>query len=281
MQKRYSTEASTGKVGRDSPPPYLCRETFKGMNGFEAINQYFDQIFVLTLERARERQAAIQEALAGLNYRFFYSADKLQFQVEDLIREGIYNPELARRNQRYGKPMNAGQIGCALGHRMIYETILNEGYQRVLILEDDVEPAPQFQEQIQNILFELPSNWDLIYFDYAKYTSPNVIKQYWYHLQHSLHLLKWNHTIISNLYPKPVSTHIQTAGFHDYTSAYALTRKGAEVLLNRQTPLSYIADNLLATAATSEQLNGYISLPKLFRQRSQGTGASEFSMVED
>lgn len=251
------------------------------MNGFEAINQYFDQVFVLTLERARERQAAIKEALAGLNYRFFYSADKQQFQIESLIRDGLYSAELAGRHQRYGKPMNSGQIGCALGHRMMYETILKEGYQRVLILEDDVEPVNGFHEQVTSVLQELPENWDLIYFDYAKYTSPNRLKQYWYHLQHALKLLKWNHTIISNLYPQPVSTHIKTAGFHDYTSAYGITRKGAGVLLNMQTPVAYIADNLLATAATSQRIQGYISLPKLFQQRSQGTGASEFSMVDD
>jgi glycosyl transferase family 25 len=247
---------------------------------FEQLNFYFDQVYVLTLERAHERQAAIRQALEGLQYRFFYSADKQTLDIPALVASGQYDETAARRNHRYSQPMQPGQLGCAIGHRMIYEDILQQGYQRVLILEDDVEPDFTSDILPATILDELPDDWDLLYFDYDKNLFPRPIKQAWYHVQHAMGLLKWSHSMIRHLYPHPFSAHLSRAGFHDYTSAYALTARGARVLLQLQSPLSYVADNLLATAATSGQVKAFISQPRLFRQRSQGSGASESSMVK-
>lgn len=253
---------------------------FHMSTAFHQMNHFFDQVYVLTLERAHDRQETIRQALGGLHYRFFFSADKQTLDIPALLASGQYDEMAARRHHRYSQPMQPGQLGCALGHRMIYEDILLQGYQRVLILEDDVEPLPQFDQYLAAVLQELPENWELLYFDYDKNLSPRPIKQAWYHVQHALGLLKWSHIMIRNLYPRPFSAHLSRAGFHDYTSAYALTARGARQLLQLQTPLSYVADNLLATAATSRLVNAFISRPRLFRQRSQGSGASEHSMVK-
>ena len=246
---------------------------------FHQLNQYFDQVYVLTLERAHERQAAIRESLQGLQYRFFFSVDKQSMNVDALIASGQYDPAAARRHHRYGKDLQPGQLGCALGHRMIYEDILQQGYRRVLILEDDVEPVPELELYLAAVLQELPENWDLLYFDYDKHRTPRPLKQVWYHVQHALGLLKWPHLQIRNLYSRPFSPHLRRAGFHDYTSAYALSALGAKTLLQLQTPVSYVADNLLATAATNGIIRSFISDPRLFHQRSQGNHASESSMV--
>lgn len=246
---------------------------------FATLNQYFDQVYVLTLERAHGRHQAIQQALHGLEYRFFFSADKLTLNIPQLILSGDYNDELACKNQRYGKPMQPGQLGCAIGHRMIYEDILRKGYRRVLILEDDVEPIPDMERSFHAVLKELPESWELLYLDYNKNIEPHTCKQAWYHIQRAVGMLRWSHTTISNLYPRKISDHISTAGFHDYTSAYALTHAGAVTLLRLQTPVSYVADNLLAKAATEKWVKAYIAKPKIFRQRSQGQDASEASMV--
>ncbi len=249
------------------------------MNAFQQINRYFDQVYVLTLERAHDRQAAIRKAFEGLDYRFFYSADKRDLHIPSLVASGAYDEQAACRHHRYGKPMQPGQLGCALGHRMIYEDILKQDFQRVLILEDDAAPSPALEPALAAVLSELPAGWDLLYLDYDKHLQPRPLKQAWYHVQHALGLLKWSHATIRNLYPRNVSAHLRTAGYHDYTSAYALSARGARILLELQTPVSWVADNLLATAATRGLLHAYISEPRLFQQRSQGSGALEASMV--
>jgi glycosyl transferase family 25 len=73
--------------------------------------------------------------------------------------------------------------------------------------------------------------------------------------------LKWDHQTIRNLYASPYSSHLKKAGFHDFAHAYAITRSGAEKFLQMQTPIQYIADNLLAFAIVKNIVNGYIVYP--------------------
>jgi len=237
---------------------------------FESLNNYFDKIFVITLKCSTDRQGNISKVLDGLNYELFYGADKNDLSIEELKDKNIYNEGLAVKHHRYNKPMNAGQIGCALSHTMIYKRIINDGYNKVLILEDDVQPIHESLQFFIDITEELPDDWELLYFDYFKNEKPKPLKKLWYHLQRMAGGLKWDHTIINNLYPKNLGQHISCAGFHDYTDAYGITLSGAKKLLHLQTPVSYVADNLLAIASASKKLNAFITHPKLFNQLSQG-----------
>ena len=246
---------------------------------FDALNNYFDKIFVITLERSANRQAHINKVLHGLNYQFFFGADKNNFSIKELEEKNIYNEVLAVKHHRYNKPMNAGQIGCALSHKHIYEEILKEGYERTLILEDDVEPAEASIQLFPEIINELPADWELLYFDYVKNEENKHIKKIWYHLQKITGGLKWDHTIINNLYPKHFTKRLSVAGFHDYTDAYAITLAGAKKLQQLQSPLSYVADNLLAVASASKKIKAFISHPKIFQQLSQGESTSFDSLL--
>lgn len=246
---------------------------------FDPFNNFFDKIFVITLERSVNRQAHIKKALEGLNYQFFFGADKNNFSLEELKEKNIYNEALAIKHHRYSKPMNPGQIGCALSHRNIYEEILNNRYAKTLILEDDVEAVTESINLFSKIIKDLPDDWELLYFDYSKNEDPKHLKKYWYHLQKITGGLKWDHIIINNLYPKHFSKHLSVAGFHDYTDAYAISLSGAKKLLELQSPVSYVADNLLAVASASKKVNAFIGHPKLFQQLSQGESTTFDSLL--
>ncbi|GEM_PF-3222042 len=73
--------------------------------------------------------------------------------------------------------------------------------------------------------------------------------------------------------------HIFVAGFHDYTDAYAITLLEAKKLVELQSPVSYVADNLLAIASASKKLNAFISHPKLFQQLSQEQSSAFDSLL--
>ena len=251
---------------------------------YQSLNNFFDKIYVITLLRAAERHEKIKGALNGLNYSFFYGADKKEFSIEELKAKKIYDEAAAMQHHRYSKPMNGGQIGCAWSHAMVYEDIIKNNYQKALILEDDVMADEQGINNFTAVINELPQGWEMLYLDYAKNETAPVtgfLKKTIYHLQHLLGMLKWNHQMISGLYAKKVSSHIAKAGFHDYTDAYAVTNTGAKKLLQLQTPISFVADNLLAYAATNKIVTTYITLPKIFAQQSQQSGESSFSYVEE
>ena len=242
------------------------------------LNTYFDHIYIITLQRATNRQEQIKSDLNGLNYTFFFGADKNDFKIDTLKETGIYDEALAIKNHRYKKPMRDGQLGCGWSHRMVYEDMLAKGFTKVLILEDDVKLNRDVLPNFEKALSELPADWELLYLDYAKHENRNIFKrsrQFWYHIQRFFGGLNWTHKTIRNLYPRPFSANLKFAGFHDYTDAYAITNHAAGKLLKLQTPLQYVADNLLAYACSNELIKSFIVTEKIFSQHSQSSNPGD------
>lgn len=249
---------------------------------FEALNTYYDKIYVLSVRPAVERRELFAQRFKGLNYSFFYGSDKNEFSIPALIEKNIFSEQLTRLHHRFGKTMRPGEIACSWSHRMMYEEMIAANYERILVLEDDAVPDPAMIKLIPSILDEIPEDAELLFWGWDKNdrdTTGTRIKKMIYHLQHSLGRLKWDHQLIRNLYAKPFSRYLKKAGFHDYTYAYAVTRTGAEKLIAMQTPLQYIADNLLAHAVTKEVVTGYIVWPKVFQHDSLPDGTQRDSYI--
>jgi glycosyl transferase family 25 len=239
---------------------------------FEPLNKFFDHTYVITLERATERQEKIIQNLEGLNYQFFFGVDKKDLSIDQLIEEGIYDEQKAITLHRYSKPMNTGQIGCCWSHKLVYEDMLKNGYKKVLILEDDVVANKEGFALLEEMFKELPDTWELWYLDFQKNLKRDLgtwIKQYTYHFLRAIGKLKWSHLTINNLYARKFSQHLFIAGFHDFTSAYAITQPAAKKLVQLQTPLAFVADNLLAHACSNLLIQAFVSCPKVFAQESQ------------
>lgn len=249
---------------------------------FASLNQFYDKVYVLTVKSAAHRRERFATHFEGLDYEFFFGADKNLFSVEEVETNGIFSEKLTRQHHRFSKTMRHGEIACAWSHKMIYEDMLEKGHQRILIFEDDALPDPVAIKNIPAILSQLPNDAELLMWGWGKNGMPGSgsrLKQFIYHIQHRIGRLKWGPRIIDNLYARPHSTHIKKAGFHDYTYAYALSRSGAEKLLQMQSPIQYIADNLLAHAATTGTVQGYITWPQVFQHDSLPDGTPRDSYI--
>jgi len=250
--------------------------------GLSYLNQYYDFIYVLSVHAAEERRRLFAQRFEGLQYSFFYGADKNKFSIEEVKEKNIFNEELARHHHRFSKTMKHGEIACSWSHRMMYEDMLAKNYKRVLIMEDDAVPDEKMLPKIPDILKEIPDSCELLMWGWAKNGNSNLLtglKQLAYHFQHRFGKLKWDHTIINNIYAKPFSKHLKKAGFHDYTYAYAINRSGAEKLIKMQTPIQYIADNLLAHAAAKQVVQAYITYPPVFLHDNHPDGTHRDSYI--
>ena len=247
---------------------------------FHILNNFFDKIYVLTIPSAVERQKEFAQTMNGLKFHFFTGIERQTLDPKQLHQSGIYNSDLAKEKQRFEKGMTTGEIACAIGHKKIYEDIVANGIKKALIFEDDVFPLRENIQYIPDILNAVPPDWNVLFFDYDKNEKTIPLKRTVYHVQHFLGFLKWNHTIIKNLFPRKVNKYWKTAGYHDFADAYAITNDAARRLIELQTPVSSVADNLLANAVTKEDLTGYISVPKIFAQRSVGKFKSIETLVE-
>ena len=249
---------------------------------FKYLNDYYDKVYVLSVRSAGHRRKQFEERFDGLDYSFFYGADKNEFSIKELIEKNIYSEELTTKNHRYNKLMMPGEIACAWSHRMIYEDMLKQNYSRILIFEDDAIPNTELLTQIPAILKEIPSDCEVLMWGWSKNGESGItsfLKQTSYQIQHKFGLLKWTPAMIRNLFAKPFSSKLKKAGFHDYTFAYGLTKGGAEKLVQMQTPIQYIADNLVAYAITQNIVSGYIVYPGIMLHDNLPDGTARDSYI--
>jgi glycosyl transferase family 25 len=253
-------------------------------NKFEALNIFFDKIYILTINRGKERQEKLKKELAGLNFVFFNGFDKNDLEIDTLINQNIYNEKEAIKMQRYHRKMTLGEIACSLGHRAIYEDALKNRFHKILVLEDDVVANEDAISNFKQITDQLPNDWDVLYFDYLKNekrTLKSFLKQQWYHLQSFFGFLNYSHKTIDNLFARNYSKFLKIAGYHDYASAYALSANAIKQLIALQTPVVFPADHLLPFAITNDLMKGFITVPKLFTQQSQSDKQGVGSFVEN
>lgn len=233
------------------------------------LNTFFDKIYVVTLTRATNRQQKIKEILKDVDYDFFYGVDKLNLDIETVKKENIYNEQEAIKLHKNSKPMFLGQVACSLSHRKLYEKILSEGYEKVLIFEDDFIVDENAVSTIATAFKQIPTSWDLWYLGYylnEETTDRIKIKQLFYLLLSYCRLIKFTPTQVKNLYPKNFSKNLMKAGFHNTTHSYAIQKKALKKLIDAQTPVVFPADTLLSNLIISEKIEAYISTPKIFLQ---------------
>ena len=253
--------------------PYFCNNKIARLKIPSNINnylqQYFDKILVVSVPRFTNRHERVKQSLEGLPFEFFLGADKLQLNYDKAKADGTYDEQRAKKLQRQGKALNLGEIACSLSHRNLYAAIIENGWEKVLILEDDVLPIIENMHELPAAMEELPENWELVYLGYLKHeqvTAGLKAKQFLYKIFSATGLMTWTYKMVSNLLPKPYSRHLKQAGFHDCTHAYAVTLNGAKKLLAIQTPVVYRADDLLSATIMKGELNAFVTDPKFFDQ---------------
>ena len=63
------------------------------------------------------------------------------------------------------RTMTLGEVGCFLSHYTIWNKVLDEGLERVLVLEDDIDFEPRFREGLAEVMNEAETvtpTWDLM-----------------------------------------------------------------------------------------------------------------------
>lgn len=126
----------------------------------------FDHIYVLTV--GTEREKYFQPMLDYLNaeYEVFQGA----LDSDPGMRNKL-NTVLAWRNSTENKAKVrdisesdlVGKVGCTLGHRAMWQDMVDKGYSTAIFLEDDVDININFESIIADALENIPEDWDAIY----------------------------------------------------------------------------------------------------------------------
>jgi GR25 family glycosyltransferase involved in LPS biosynthesis len=122
------------------------------------INSYFDKIFVLNLERRPDRLVKVSEKLnqIGIEFEIFKAIDgnDLEFDNSNFV-------------QGKGLIENKYALACLRSHKSIIALAKERGYKKILILEDDVLLANNFNIHFQKL--RNLKDWKLIYLGGSQY----------------------------------------------------------------------------------------------------------------
>ncbi len=152
-----------------------------------------DKIYVINLDRSKERYQHIKNTLDKLNLPIEhtrlsafdgrnvelvqqgtgdrikgseFSSNTKQLQGDFNIhcsKEWSGNLEVAKLNLTKFNIRTAGELGFACSHNKIYHEIVENGYQNTLIFEDDAFLSPYFDKYLSIALRFTPKDFDILY----------------------------------------------------------------------------------------------------------------------
>jgi GR25 family glycosyltransferase involved in LPS biosynthesis len=109
----------------------------------ESLNNFFDNIYVLNLHHRKDRFMTISEKLSKYNIKFerFSATDG---SVLNKVWRNFNNPYFTTPNY----------LACAISHLSIFHDAQKKGYDRILILEDDVVINKNINEMLPSLNFD-------------------------------------------------------------------------------------------------------------------------------
>ena len=125
------------------------------------INTYFDNIYVINLDRRKDRYEKIKYKLDKLNIKF----ERFSAIDGNNIKDDEY--DFSRFIQGYGMLENKYALACLRSHVEIIKDAKSKGYKRILILEDDVLISSNIKAYLQRI--RNIDNWKLLYLGSSQY----------------------------------------------------------------------------------------------------------------
>ncbi|WP_340106939.1 glycosyltransferase family 25 protein [Rhodohalobacter sp. 8-1] len=242
---------------------------------FSHLNEFFDKIYVITLKRSKARHASIKHSLKGLDYEIYWAVDGMKLDRKQLEKEGVYSSEGARRAKAEMKAqpgeMTMGAIGCALSHIGILEETLEQNYQNVLILEDDISVNEESADTLVNALEELPPDWELFYLGYLfnnnSMSFSSYLRQYLaYPILKLTGIERYDPHVFRCKFPRDYSDHLDRSGFHYGCHAYGVTPEGARKLIESQKPLVREIDILYGLMCQYEEVKAFNVKERVFHQ---------------
>lgn len=155
------------------------------------LNTYFDQIYIMTIDRLKNRY---DRTVKLLNKNGIYNFQK--FINYDAKEENRCNSSLYQEYLKYLKqPLSRDELAfkqkgiktlgswCILkGYKNLLEQAKRQNYQKILILQDDLLFHQDFIERFDQYIKMLPNNWKLLYLGASQHVWPPGFKSTsWYY----------------------------------------------------------------------------------------------------
>ena len=204
---------------------------------------FFDKTYIITIPERLDYVKYITKIMK-INPTIYEGINKNTLNLDKLVNDGILSPS-------YKKSNNIGRIACYLSHINVLKNFLqNTKNNNCFIFEDDIKLNETLSDKIvhlKKIMNNIPSNWDIIYF--GKCAE------------------KCKKKITVNAYTTTNSTPL-------CLHAYAVSRKGAEIIVKNAFPIEEGVDYMYRKLIKNQKLNEYTSTIPVFFQNRDNFGSS-------
>ncbi len=202
----------------------------------------FEQIYVLTLEKNKEKQAIITEHLGKLDigFEFWYGFNGNDDLTDEEIAKYTVSPAARAFSRGERKPMTKGEYGCLKSHADIARDARKRGFNGYLVLEDDARVAPDFWERIKQLESEFPADTELLFLGNIFYGKKLPIRKKYQLTEHI-----WNFKTMNIM-----ATH-----------AFIVREAAYDRMIDLWESFDDIADLKIISAAKKEVVKGYCMLP--------------------
>ena len=150
--------------------------TFIFYRSFQSTANMYDKIYLINLKRRPDRLNNFLEHyqvsdMSNIDITKFDAIDGSKLDVNSVPLSELAIAELQQlettgfRTKHY--QLTKGAIGCYLSHVKIWENILKNKYETVLIFEDDAKVPADMNYQIHEQMKYVPNDWDIVLFGYV------------------------------------------------------------------------------------------------------------------
>lgn len=138
-----------------------------------------------------------------------------------------------------------GEIGCYCSHRVLWKKVIDSGYDKVMILEDDIQFGNNVVNRIEHALREVGDKADILFLGFNYIYKSNI-----------------SNSLSSNGFIKVEDEITSTEG-------YIITQKGARILYENSYYYRDPVDVLISNAIVSADISAYALWPRVVDQALQ------------
>jgi len=147
------------------------------------INDYFDKIYLINLDRRKDRMEAVTKELEAAKIKNYKRVSAVDFPVEDikkfpkkLYRNFHLHAIKEEDKEEFEKKYIAASIGVRKSHLSCIKDAKKNGFDKILILEDDVVISLAANNRFKDYVSNTPDDWDVLYLG-GDYRDEGVIFQ--------------------------------------------------------------------------------------------------------
>ena len=172
---RKTSRRRTPRKGKKISPSLLKRyksprKSSRSPKAKSVFNRFFDKIFIINLKDATKRLKTVSKQYRknGIKFDVYEGIDGRCKEVSECNKkqksfEKTYGVKYGKRIKNPKERLPASSL--TLAHKLIYTEMLEQGWDRILISEDDVWFHKDSEKRFKKAIEELPddSDWDMLY----------------------------------------------------------------------------------------------------------------------